>query len=195
MSNLNNVEQFNAQVKQMSDRLRGESASPADIQGSEGTLEDRTNPPEVSTPAAASPLSHQPSRKKGTGGKRGAALPKQSGPVTTTPGETEANPTLLTAQADAPTARERGDQPDAIQPSVETDRDGDVPSQRETTQATAENEATPPDLIAPEVIGRTPSGEDTRKPLSYDSPAQSDAAPCDAIVIYTTKFVMPPSRE
>lgn len=179
----------------MSDRLRGKSASPADVQNTGSTVEEGTNPPgadTTGTPATASPSGHQPSRKKGTAGKKGTALPKQSGPATATsagPGATPApsnTPTgdqeqglgggITTGDVDAEestetqairgvstTGQPRG-QPDATQPMTQPDQEGSLPAQRGATHATEECETAPPELIAPEIIGRNVTGRHNRKP-------------------------------
>lgn len=82
MANPNNVEQFNAQVKRMSERLRGESATPTDTQTNENTLEDETNAIRTGTGGTAqaeSPANHPQGRKKAPGGKKTSAMPRTSG--------------------------------------------------------------------------------------------------------------------
>lgn len=186
----------------MSDRLRGESASPADLQNTGSTIEEGTDPPGAETTgtlATASPSSHPPGRKKGTGGKKGTALQKQSGPATTTsggPGTAPASSSTPTGDQEervdgdtatkelgaegltepiAPkgpsTTRQSRRQPEATQSLAQPDQDGNFPSQRGATQATEGCGPAPSGLIAPEMIGRIMTGRNNRKPIKCDPSA------------------------
>lgn len=205
MSNPNNVEQFNSQVKQMSGRLRGGSASPADAQGNDGNLDEGSNTPGAGTPnttTAASPSSQQPSRKKNTGGKKGATVSRQGAPggpesvntgTTTAPlttgtqststadtqengvssqprreGEGMTEPTDLQPDMsrEASATRQSRSQPETTQSTAHTDSAGDLKGRGDTAHLSRGGEETPRNLIAPEVIGRAPTGGETRKPLS-----------------------------
>lgn len=106
MTNPNNVEQFNAQVKRMSERLRGDSASPADTQANEEVGEDGSNPQGAgghSVGTTASTLHHPQVRKKGTGGRRGLTTSRQSAAGTAPSDEAEAAHTQATPDEDTTT--------------------------------------------------------------------------------------------
>lgn len=219
MTNSNNVEQFNAQVKRMSDRLRGESASPADTQTNEGVVEEGPNTlgiAENNVGTAASSPAHQQVRKKGAGGRRGAGMSRQgtSGPPvpdganTTSTQVTQAGDE--TTEKDGETLPELGDIPEstATQPVITADEsesglrrnhpDGAQTSnqpEKDTGRSAQDSDAPPTadagDLIAPEVIRRAITSVGTCKPrcLSF-RPWRCRV--CEATSSDATDFVMPP---
>lgn len=219
MTTSNNVEQFNAQVKRMSERLRGESASPADTQTNEGAVEEGPNPlgsSENNVGTAASLTATQQVRRKGTSGRRGVGTSRlgMSGPTasedanTTSTQDTQAGDE--TAEKDGEISPESGGIPDptARQPAATADESAHERGriQLDSTQLSnspgqdagmpaRDSDAQPTagveNFIAPEVIGRMTAGGGTCKP-QCPLPALSDAAYAKPPRSDATYLVMPP---
>lgn len=146
MSNPSNVEQFNAQVKRMSERLRGESASPPDTQGADkaaGDGNDQQGTEVINTQSNASQVTTSQGKKKSAGGRKGATSSKSGGQSTTAPSSTRPSATSKNNQTGSFGVSSRDGEPPIGATGADTTEAGD----RATIQEEGESATVTPDTI------------------------------------------------
>lgn len=153
MSNTSNLDQFNAQVKRTSERLRGDSTTPPEVQANESMGDQVTTVSGTDaggTLASASPAAPSQSRRKGPGGKRGATEVRPDSQGNTTQAErgtTNAPPTTSSREPAASSgethALRGGDTLDGLLPR-KTQRQPQGQKEKSETQTFSGLEIGPP---------------------------------------------------
>lgn len=177
MSNPKEIDQFDAQVKRTSERLRGGSASPPDTQSKETNPEENVTQASVGTAQTPSTVSSSTQTRRGkTTGKKGAqpaATPGTStknATMSNAVGGEASNPDLregltttpgVTARAGVSTAETTTDAPTGalIESGLQANSaTGTNPTQGIDARATRTATTASPALIAPKIIRRNVDG-------------------------------------
>ncbi|EGF99516.1 uncharacterized protein MELLADRAFT_68561 [Melampsora larici-populina 98AG31] len=122
MSAKREIDQFDAQVKRSSDRLRNGSASPPEAQTQDGTLDNTSTThqanPEGDNPTSQGTSSATQGRKRGQGGKKGQGANKNTPPTGTT---TRSGAAAQETPEGGPQSKEGTTQPSENQPPSNRD--------------------------------------------------------------------------